>query len=171
MATPVLLLQAHAKRLQPYPHAKKTLLSLQNAIVLVAQPQLVKFALPRVITKVILNGQPARDPMSLKQKNKLVNVPTKTIVGMVKSAPKPAISKACVSVLQVMMLLAWKKSHLPKNVQRHATVTLRWVRILMYLVNAPPLEVVTGRCTQPQTTYFRVVITQTVPVQLRYQHL
>ena len=135
------LLHAKARRShqqQPLPHAKKTSLLLQYAHVVVAQPQLVKLALPRVPTKELHNGQRA-DPMSLKPKNKVVNVPT-IFVSMARNAPKPAISKAFVSVLQVMMLFAWKKSHLPTNVQRHATVTLRWVRLLMYLVNAPSLD-------------------------------
>jgi hypothetical protein len=64
------LLQTHAKarhQQQPRPHAKKTLLSLQYVRVMeLAQPQLVKLALPRVITKEFHNGQIAKDPMSLK---------------------------------------------------------------------------------------------------------
>jgi len=116
------LLQTHAKARRPLPHAKKTSLSLQNALVVVLgpdplKPALVKLVLPQVTTKVNHNGQRARDPMSLKPQAKNVNVPTKIFVSLARNAPRRVISKAFVSVLQVMMLFAWKKSHLPTNVQ------------------------------------------------------
>jgi hypothetical protein len=65
-----------------------------------------------------------------------------------------------------MMLCAWKASQFPKNVQRHATVTPRWVRLRMQLVNAPLVGEAT-RSSALQKTKLRTVLIQTVHVKLQ----